>query len=127
MEFLLVLAALAALALPVAVIVLLVSVSGLKLRMEALERQVAELAAAPRAKAPRAETAAHGAERVASPPVGTPEPATPEVPQADTAPEVPQDAEKTLPRPAATAPRDPWGVPAGRASTATPARASTTR
>ncbi len=120
MEFLLVLAALAALALPVAVIVLLVSVSGLKLRMEALERQVAELAAAPRAKAPRAETAAHGAERVASPPVGTPEPATPEVPQADAAPEVPQDAEKTLPRPAATAPRDPWGVPAGRASTATP-------
>ncbi len=120
MEFLLVLAALAALALPVAVIVLLVSVSGLKLRMEALERQVAELAAAPRAKAPRAETAAHGAERVASPPVGTPEPATPEVPQADAAPEVPQDAGKTPPWPVATAPRDPWGVPAGRASTATP-------
>lgn len=111
MEFLLVVAALLFLALPVVVIILQVSVSGLKHRVEVLERQLRDLTTAPRAAARVAEAAAPVVETVASPPVTMAEAPQTEVPQSETTPEVPQPEAQGLAAPQ-PAPRDPWGVPA---------------
>lgn len=107
-----VLTALAILAIPVAVIVLLVSVSRLKERVAHLERGLAELALrelADATPAPKAQAAAE-AEVAISEPMEEPEALVP--------PEIPA----TPALAAATEPprRDPWGTPASAAASAPP-------
>lgn len=116
MEMLAVLAVIAVLAIPVAVIVLLVSVSRLKGRVTFLERKVVELAQRPApaqlSPSAAAQTAPTQAETTVSEPVARP--ATPEVPEMPAAAPPPEPAD--APR------RDPWGtpVPAGAAASVPP-------
>lgn len=115
MEMLAVLAVLVVVAIPVAVIVLLVSVSRLKERVAHLERKVLELAVRepPAQPGPSlvAETAATPAETVVSEPVA--EPATPDIPEMPAAAAAP---------PAEPPRRDPWGSPAPAGAAPVPPR-----
>lgn len=115
MEMLAVLAVLAVLAIPVAVIVLLVSVSRLKERVAHLERKVLELAVRETPAQPRpsavAESAATPVETVLSEPVV--EPAAPDLPEIPAVAAVP---------PAEPPRRDPWGSPVPAGATPPPPR-----
>lgn len=118
-----VLAVLAVLAIPVAVVVLLVSVSRLKERVSTLERRLLDLAQrqvpARPAMPPAAEAAPAPAATVVSEPLA--EPAAPEPPEMPVAAAAPPAEAAPPPR------RDPWGTPAASAASLPPRAARPVR